>query len=484
MNTFIKEKPSRLAIDTLITVGFIATAIAIRFLHLEEQSLWNDEMFSFDVALTPLSGIQTKLIALYHHPPLFFYLAHMAIAWFGQTAWALRFTSAVFGSLTVGLLYVVGNKLFNRSVGIIAALVCLAAPFHLAYSQEGRPYALAAFLCLFCTYFFIRFLQEEKKTHLIGYALSLTAMLYTHHWGVFLFATQVVYALLFSRSAPHGKKMLFLVWLLVGAAYIPEAYALFQQTTTHDPSVWFWVQSPGIIELWWMSLAYSGTYFKMASSIFELSSALQWTGGITVLVLFFASFFTSVAQRKAFRPIILCFIGMIILPFFLSFVKPEVFLWYRYTVIVFPLFCIVLAVGMEKLKVIGWILVSVWISMNVVGVMHYFSWQKSSAKDVAIFVDEVTQKDTVRMIIRPKQFAPLMNYYYKGKAIEYDEAYLETPLGEIVDTAASFVYVSLDVQNTIRDYMDGHFDKIVEKKFSGEAHMGMRVGVYKQKPDM
>ena len=123
------------------------------------------------------------------------------------------------------------------------------------------------------------------------------------------------------------------------------------------------------------------------------------------------------------------------------------------------------------------------IMIAIFGSVHYMTWQKSNVKDVALFTDKAVTGHKVQIIIRPKTFAPLLNYYYNGTAIQYDEAYLNEPLGEITDTAASFVYVSLDVPNEIRDYMDSHFDKIMERRFPGEANMGMIVGLYKQKPD-
>ena len=70
-----------------------------------------------------------------------------------------------------------------------------------------------------------------------------------------------------------------------------------------------------------------------------------------------------------------------------------------------------------------------------------------------------------------------------GNAVQIDEAFLDTPLGDIIDTARSFVYVSLDVPNPIRDYMDGHFDKLSERSFPGIAHMGIIVSFYRQKPE-
>ena len=122
------------------------------------------------------------------------------------------------------------------------------------------------------------------------------------------------------------------------------------------------------------------------------------------------------------------------------------------------------------------------LALAVSGTLRYFSWSKANAKDVAAYVDTVTREQS-QILIRPGAFAPLLNYYYKGNALQYDEAYLNEPLGGIVDTAASFVYISLDVPNEIRDYMDSHFRKVSERLFPGEAHMGVIVGVYAQKPE-
>ena len=126
--------------------------------------------------------------------------------------------------------------------------------------------------------------------------------------------------------------------------------------------------------------------------------------------------------------------------------------------------------------------VAVLIGVGVAGTAAYFSWSKSNVRDVAECVGEATKGD-VRMIIRPRSFAFLLNYYYRGTAAQLDETYLDAPLGEIVDTAASFVYVSLDIPSEIRNYMDAHYEKVSERRFPGEAHMGMVVGVYRQKPD-
>jgi len=63
---------------------------------------------------------------------------------FGSGVVAVRGLSVVVGGLTVGLLYAVGRDLFDRSTGLVAALLLALSPAHIVYSQETRMYALLA----------------------------------------------------------------------------------------------------------------------------------------------------------------------------------------------------------------------------------------------------------------------------------------------------------------------------------------------------
>lgn len=442
-------------------------------------------MFSFDVASRAFNDIQPTLVAHYHHPPLFFYLTHFALQSFGQTAWALRSVSAMFGTLTVGLVYLCGSKLFNLRAGIFAALLCLVSPLHLAYSQEGRPYALAGFLCLLSFYFLYVMLEEKKLRWMIPYIVTLVSLLYTHHWGIFVVASHVIVVLLSSSTQWTEKRRFLAGWVIIGLAYVPELLALKSQISASSGSDWFWVDKPSFSEVSRILTLFSSTYFKIASSVFELPTSMQ-VAGVAAIALIVA---TGIVWAKrtdsnlAGRVVLVCCGGTLLLPFLISFFKPEVFVWHRFPVIAFPLFCVLAGGTSERWRTLTMPAVFVLICIGIFGSLQYFSWSKGNAKEVASFAETVTIEHHVRMIIRPREFAPLLNYYYKGTAVQYDEAYLETPLGEIVDSVDSFMYISLDVPNEIRNYMDGHFDKVTERHFPGEAHMGMVVGVYRQKPD-
>jgi len=478
--------------DIILAGLFIVLAFCIRISDLERQSLWNDEMFTMDVAGHSIGSIQETLVTNYHHPPLYFYFAYWSTSLFGMTAWAIRFPSVIFGTLTVGLIYLFGRKLFDSRAGIIAATLCLVAPFHLAYSQEGRPYALAGFLCLLSFYSFYRYITERDHVSAILYPLTTIVLLYTHHWGMFVVAVQIIWIFIHDYGFSSRRYSIYILWLIIAVLYLPEYFALRNQFLRVSSVSWFWAEAPSWQEMYHLLTAFSGTYFNMASSIFSVPLAFQITGAILLAGLLIASLWVVFLSKNslALRFLLFTFSGTIAIPFAISFIKPEIFLWCRYTVIAFPLFCVTLggtfyAVSRWRIsKIVAGSVIGAMIIIGIAGSAHYFCWQKSNVKDAAEFTNELVTRNSVQMIIRPKTFAPLLNYYYHGSAVQYDETYLNQPLGEIIDTAASFVYLSLDVPNEIRNYMDWHFDKPFERRFPGEAHMGMVVGFYKQKPDV
>ncbi len=472
-------------------------AALLRFHRLEFQSLWNDEMFSFDVALSPFGDIASTLASQYHHPPLFFYIVHVVLKLFGPTAAALRSVSALSGSLTVGLAYLLAHRLFGSRAGLLAALLLLVAPFHLAYSQEGRPYALAAFLAVASCYTLFRAVTDGEMIWIPLYGVATLALLYTHHWGLFVLASEIAAVFLVSGIHPREKVVLAILWLVMVILYVPGALTLHKQMAASDAAGWFWVRPPSPAEAVRLLTAFSGTSFALASSVFRLPAGIQVLGGLALALCFLGTIVMLIRSRSDGMMILLTvFNGTLLIPFAISFFKPEVFLWYRYTVIPFPLLSVLIAGTVfgrreswegsagEVWRTLAGAAATVLVFCGLWGTLEYFTWQKSNARDVASYVGTVASADTVKIVIRPRAFAPLLNYYYKGDATQYDEAYLNTPLGDLVDTASSFIYISLDVPNEIRDYMDGHFEKVASRRFPGEAHMGMVVGVYRQKPEM
>ncbi|OLD76269.1 MAG: hypothetical protein AUI33_04965, partial [Ignavibacteria bacterium 13_1_40CM_2_61_4] len=438
----------RPAIILLLT----AAAAAIRFYHLDAQSLWNDELFSLQVSKLGLAEIQTALVAHYHHPPLFFYLLHFVLAGFGEGAWSLRLISAVAGSATVGLVFYYGSKIFDLRAGVAAAAICLVAPFHVAYSQEGRPYALAALLALASCCSLFELLERPRRGLLIAYVTVSTALLYTHHWGIFVLGAQAGYLFVRKEAAGARKKSVLLSLALIAALYAPEVASLIRQSAESSSSGWFWVEGPSWREWYWIAGAFSGTYFKLASAIFDSPALLKWLGSCVLIALAAAAIVDAFRKNAppSLRFAVSSSLGILVIPFAVSFAKPEVFLWYRYTLITFPLLCLLLGAASTAGRWRRWGIpaAAILLGAGLYGVARYYSWEKSNGRAVASCVDSLSAGG-VNILIRPASFAPLLNYYYQGEAVQLDEAYLDNPLGEIVDTASAFIYISLDVPNGI-----------------------------------
>src|SRR5512146_2727928 len=101
----------------VLVVGLVARLISIN------QSLWLDEATSALVAKMSLGDIFTKFLPGDFHPPLYYLILKYWVMVFGSSEVSLRFPSVIFGIGTVYLVYLIGKKLINNKVGIIAALL-------------------------------------------------------------------------------------------------------------------------------------------------------------------------------------------------------------------------------------------------------------------------------------------------------------------------------------------------------------------------
>lgn len=118
-------------------IGLMLLAGVLRFYELGAwpPGLYHDEAHYGLDALRVLGGERPVYFAANNgREPLFIYLAALSLSWLGRTAYALRFTSAVIGVLTIPLTYWMARELFNRRIGLItAALMTITLwPIHLS----------------------------------------------------------------------------------------------------------------------------------------------------------------------------------------------------------------------------------------------------------------------------------------------------------------------------------------------------------------
>ncbi|MCR4406249.1 MAG: glycosyltransferase family 39 protein [Anaerolineae bacterium] len=226
-------------------VGILVMGAFLRLLLLGHQSLWLDEAFSVIIARRDWGQIIVST-AQDTMPPLYYFVLRAFLA-LGDGEFVVRLPSALWGMVTIPLLYALGRRLFSEKVGLMSALLLAVNPFHIFYSQEARMYSQLGFCTLLSAFFFLRAWQEGKKRDWLSFALSTVAALYTQNMAVLSLMALGVFALLHWREAMRKWRtlaivlgsviLLFLPWLV----YLPEQMA--------RVGTQFWAETPSVLEL-------------------------------------------------------------------------------------------------------------------------------------------------------------------------------------------------------------------------------------------
>jgi 4-amino-4-deoxy-L-arabinose transferase-like glycosyltransferase len=116
-------------------------AAALRAFHLGAQSLWIDEVFTW---LGADLGQPLRLAGLLEnvHGPLYSLVLHAWGGLAGDSEWALRAPSFVFGVAVVPALAWLAARWLGRDTAPWAAWLAAGSPFLVWYSQEARNYML------------------------------------------------------------------------------------------------------------------------------------------------------------------------------------------------------------------------------------------------------------------------------------------------------------------------------------------------------
>ena len=200
---------------------------------------WIDEGISVGIAHHPLTSIP-HLLREDGSPPLYYLLLHVWIGWFGDGERATHALSVIPAVACIPLAYWAGRSLFGRTAGWVCALLAAVDPYLTYYGQETRMYALAAALSIVATAAFAHGILLGRGRYLPLLVVSLVALLYTHNWGLFLFAGFAVATLVAGRE--HGRAA-----AIAGAAtlvlYLPWVPTLLSQARhTGAP----WAMRPGV----------------------------------------------------------------------------------------------------------------------------------------------------------------------------------------------------------------------------------------------
>lgn len=199
---------SRAALALLLLLTL--SGAALRLARLDFQSLWLDELASWQQSAAPdVAGVLARVRDDVHTPahPL---ILHAVARCCGDSERWLRLPSALAGALGIPALYLFVRRLYGVREALLAAVLIAFGGTPIAFSQSARPYALLLlFACLSgaCWLPLLRALRDGARVAPaagVAYALAAIATAYSHYFGVLLVALQcaALLALAPRRAAP------------------------------------------------------------------------------------------------------------------------------------------------------------------------------------------------------------------------------------------------------------------------------------------
>lgn len=226
----------------VVTVlALLAAALRLPYLG---RSYWIDEGISIGIAGHPIGQIP-GLLRRDGSPPLFYYVLHFWLQWFGSAPVATHMLALLTSLGVIFAAWWAGRTLFGRTAGIGAAGLAATSPFLNWYGTETRMYTLVCGLGCLGVAFVVRAVRHRRLGDAAGAVVSYSALLYTHNWGLYLFA--VTAGVLLLRAARDGDRVLRRAVILgaaaVGLLYLPWLPSfLVQARTTAAP----WAVPPGV----------------------------------------------------------------------------------------------------------------------------------------------------------------------------------------------------------------------------------------------
>jgi mannosyltransferase len=247
--------PRRHAAASPLELGLLALiaglAVVLRFHSLAAKSFWFDEGVSVAIARLDWYNFARILWRREANMSLYYFLLHYWLQ-FGGSEFFVRSLSVLFAIASVPAIYLLGRRLFDSRVGLIAAALLAVNAYHVQYSQDARSYSLMVFLCLLSNLYFLKCLAEPSRRNRAAYILSSALAVYAQFFSGLLVIAQCISSKMLDRGQiPRQTKN---DWRWIALLVFPAV--AFVATTGTGPLRW--VQRPGLKGLWVFALHFTG----------------------------------------------------------------------------------------------------------------------------------------------------------------------------------------------------------------------------------
>ncbi len=418
-----------------------------RINNLASKSLWMDEIGQVLVAS---SGSVLDVIdkSQFHlSPPLDYIILHYFL-YLGDSDFIVRLPAAIFGILSIILIYKVGKILFSEKEGLVCAFLLSISPMAIWFSQEARMYSLFMFLSLLSLLFFIKILQvrEVNIGWWFGFIFSTVLLLYTHYFALFILLNEVLFFILITFKSRYLNKdeglstninKIKILYFFFCVIIISEFFILYINI--------FLFQTIGLQRVLKYGMLPNASFFT--SILTSVSHNLSVGGLLEILLylLFLIPFtFGIIVFNKKYKDQISLLFLWILMPvvasFFLTYFRGPMTTT-RNMIFILPPFIILISRGLINISnlisklinglnsrsymqgvvrnqslIIIFMLMVVFFIVNVGSVVYGYSVPKGDMRGTADYLTENVDSDN--LIVTFGDSTNHLGYYYDGKNVE------------------------------------------------------------------
>jgi len=341
-------------------------------------------------------------------PPLYFWLSLPIVKFFGLGEWQVRLISvlsAIFASL---LIYLIGKKLFNATVGIISFVVFVSLGQVVIRFAHGNLDALLVLMFLASFYFYLVSLEKKIFVPVCGISLGLGFLIKGWFIGLYPALIIILFSLFTGKKIPRNF-ILIMVFALISSSW----YFILGTLRFGEPFFNWYLLNPGGGLLGSPIASFALTYFKdLARDI-----GFWW---IPIVIFIFKFRKIARAERKILMTFLVSVLVFIIPLNFLS----EKLGWYNLPT--YPLVAITIAFALEKLYrksvkaaiiLIGVILVLQVFNVN--RIENIYPDRSKAGANLGLFAQKlIPKKDTV--VLDDHDFTAFLFYSNHGRVFVVD----------------------------------------------------------------
>lgn len=182
--------------------GLTSLALLVRFYHIGIQSLWSDELLTLQACSKAWNDVVLAAAVNNSNTPMFFWITKLFLLLPFSIEFNLRFSSAVFGALTIPVAMAIAQQLVPSKASIprLTGLMLAINPLHVWFSQESRPYAMVTFFATASFWWWLKTQERHQRRDVWLLATWLILAFLCHKIGIIICGVLFVLALMQKRK--------------------------------------------------------------------------------------------------------------------------------------------------------------------------------------------------------------------------------------------------------------------------------------------